>query len=49
MKITPYEGAAQFKKFIPHLELLDFEDAKHAVHYEYSQEVNEKVIVFLSS
>ncbi|MBU3916738.1 alpha/beta hydrolase, partial [bacterium] len=47
-EITPYEAAAKFKEFIPNLELLDFENAKHAVHYEHFQEVNEKMIAFLN-
>ncbi len=47
-EITPYEGAIRFKESIPHLELLDFEEAKHAVHYEHFQEVNAKMIAFLN-
>ncbi len=46
-ELTPYEGAVKFRDAIPHSELLDFDNAKHAVHYEHSQSVNEKLIEFL--
>ena len=47
--ITPYDSVIQFKEAIPHAQLLDFKEAKHAVHYEYYQKVNEKIIAFLGA
>lgn len=47
--ITPYDSVTQFKEAIPHAQLLDFKEAKHAVHYEYYKQVNEEIIAFLGA
>ena len=47
--ITPYDSVTQFKETIPHAQLFDFKEAKHAVHYEYYQQVNEEIIAFLGA